>query len=519
MNIFNNNGFGIIITLSIFDGGTSADFSSRGDYRQPRYAGSFYPANKESIKKMLDHYFNRVKLGINAVPKAIIVPHAGYIYSGETAAYAYSSLMGKPVSRIILLATSHYAYLNGVVINEKPYQTPSGVYFTDKTAIDALKKEIFPIVVNETASTREHSDEVQIPFLLKAAPSARLVPIIVGDMSAKDMEKTAAAISKISDDKTVIIASSDFTHYGSSFGYTPDFGSLNKREGIRAIDLKAVDYITRLDSAGFLNYVKESGATICGANPIALMLKILNACKFTNNGVLLKYTTSGELTGDFDQSVSYAAILFGDIKQISEKSIPKPVIDNKLINEDEEKTLLKLSRYVMTEFIGNSISKFTINDLKSFKISDNLKQNLGVFVTIKKNDELRGCIGFIEGMGPLFQSVISNTINSCSKDPRFSSVTKDELDSIKIEISIMTPLVKIKSLDEIKIGRDGLFLLNGYHSGVFLPQVPLEWGWDLKTYLEELCGKAGLSPDKYLDKNTEIFRFSAQVFGEDEEFM
>ncbi len=488
--------------------------SSKEDSRPASHAGSFYPSDSEELRKMLDYFLSRVKIEIEGRPDAIIVPHAGYVYSGETAAYAYSTLKGRGIKRVILLATSHYAYLNGVVINEKPYETPLGIYKVDTKAINILKNEKFSRVTNSIASTQEHSDEVQIPFLQKVLPDALLVPIIVGYLTDEDFMETAKALNKIIDDKTVIVVSSDFTHYGDQFNYKPDFGRKSVPEGISNLDGKAIEFITNRDSRGFLEYIQKTQSTICGANPIALLLRTLEEKDYPYKGNLLKYTRSGDLTKDFSNSVSYAAILFGDVQTINEKKAQKPSIDEKLINEEEEKTLLNLSRYVLLEFVKKGITNFTDEKLKNFKFTGGLRQNLGVFVTLTKHEDLRGCIGYITGREELYKSVIANTINAAANDPRFPQVAENELKDIKIEISVMTPLVKINSLDEIKVGRDGLYLINGGYGGVFLPQVPLEWNWDKTTYLEELGLKAGMSTNAYKDKNTVIYRFSAQVFGE-----
>lgn len=190
------------------------------------------------------------------------------------------------------------------------------------------------------------------------------------------------------------------------------------------------------------------------------------------------------------------------------------MIDQKYLNEEEERTLLHLARFVLEHFIGKGNSSFPDSKLHEFQITAALKQSLGVFVTLTKHGKLRGCIGNIVGTRPLYQSVIENTQNAAAHDPRFAKVTPAELAGIEIEISVMTPLEKVNDLKEIMIGRDGLVLKKGFASGVFLPQVPLEWNWNKTTYLEQLGLKAGLDRDAYQDPQTELWRFSAQVFGE-----
>lgn len=187
------------------------------------------------------------------------------------------------------------------------------------------------------------------------------------------------------------------------------------------------------------------------------------------------------------------------------------------LNAEEEQTLLKLARYVLNHFVTDGVTDFPDSQLTGFRITPALQQKLGVFVTLQEHGALRGCIGNIIGIRPLYQGVIENAQNAAAHDPRFRRVAPEELEQIEIEISVMSPLEPVKSLDEILVGRDGLVLKKGFHSGVFLPQVPVEWNWDKTTYLEQLGLKAGLSRNAYQDTQTELLKFSAQVFGEAKE--
>ncbi len=478
--------------------------------REPSQAGRFYPGEAGVLSRELDQMLTEAEVNIGQIPRAVIVPHAGYQFSGPAAAGAYKifqEFKSAVIKRVILLATSHYAYIRGVVINERPYKTPLGIYPVDRDAIDELKRMKFPYGKNDAASTREHSDEVQIPFLQKVLPGAKLVSIIVGDLDSQALELTARAISTIVDDSTVIITSSDFTHFGANFDYEPKFDSDN-RTGIYMLDQGALNCIAQKSPDRFAGYIEQTGATICGRNPITLLLKMFEINRWPGNVQVLDYYTSGDLTGDWSNSVSYAAVALGVLGSTA------PVIEQKYLDQEEEKTLIKLARFVLDNFISKGISEFPDSKLDEFKLTEALKQKLGVFVTLTKHGDLRGCIGNIVGIGPLYRGVIENAQNAAAHDPRFPKVTNDELADIEIEISVMTPLEKVKELDEIKIGRDGLVLKNGFHSGVFLPQVPLEWNWDKTTYLEQMGMKAGLNRDAYKKPETELFRFSAQVFGE-----
>lgn len=189
-------------------------------------------------------------------------------------------------------------------------------------------------------------------------------------------------------------------------------------------------------------------------------------------------------------------------------------MDSKYLNIEEEQTLLKLARFVLENFTTHGVTDFPDSKLTGFQLTPALQQKLGVFVTLQKHGSLRGCIGNITGIRPLYQGVIENAQNAAAHDPRFDRVTSDELEHIEIEISVMSPLEPVKSLDEIMVGRDGLVLKKGFHSGVFLPQVPVEWHWDKTTYLEQLGLKAGLSRNAYQDPHTSLLKFTAQVFSE-----
>jgi len=192
----------------------------------------------------------------------------------------------------------------------------------------------------------------------------------------------------------------------------------------------------------------------------------------------------------------------------------KPVQSEKFISPEEEMTLLRLSRHVLVRFVEEKVQRFPDSDLKDLDLTDNLRRPAGVFVTLKAALQLRGCIGTIVAQMPLYQAVIENTMNSAARDLRFPPLRAEELPSTRIEISVMSPLVKVASLSEVVVGRDGLMIRAVGRSGVFLPQVPVEWRWNKQQYLEELGVKAGLGRDGYKRKDAEFWRFTAQVFKE-----
>ena len=183
------------------------------------------------------------------------------------------------------------------------------------------------------------------------------------------------------------------------------------------------------------------------------------------------------------------------------------------LSPEEQTTLLRLSRLSLEKWIREK--KYPSDkEIESFDLTPNFEKKTGVFVSLHKLGELRGCIGYVSGTATILRSVIENTVNASSKDPRFPPVTEDELEMVDIEISVMTPLTEVEDIESIEVGKDGLVIEKGFHRGLLLPQVATEWGWDKYEFLEQACRKAGLTMDAYEKKDTKILRFQAQVFSE-----
>jgi AmmeMemoRadiSam system protein B len=274
--------------------------------RKSPIAGAWYPGEKKQLEKQIEDYFTKAKTpALRGRICALISPHAGIQWSGQAAAYGYKLLKGKKTKRVIVLGPSHYSGFRGIATSgEDFYETPLGKIKVDRTISDALYK--IPLFQGpRTAELQEHSLEMQLPFLQYSLGEFMLVPLVVGELSINDYAEAARALSPYLDADTIVVASSDFTHYGDRFGYLP-FKN-NPRENLKKLDSGAIQKIIAKDFQGFLNYVDETGATICGTKPIGILLQMLPA---KAQGTLLDYYTSGELTGDFSNSVSYASIAF-----------------------------------------------------------------------------------------------------------------------------------------------------------------------------------------------------------------
>jgi len=476
--------------------------------RPPSKAGSWYAGKPKSLKAQLQDFFESATAPKSEHPvRALICPHAGYDYSGKTAAVAYKSLENRNLKRVIVLAPSHYArFEGGSIMDVTHYATPLGEIPLDRAACDELlSHEYFTTV--EKAHPQEHSLELQLPFLQYVLKEGfQIIPIVLSDIPASWLEPMAKCLLPYWDENTLIVASSDFTHYGARFGYVP-FRE-NIAENLEKLDMGAVQKIVDVDCQGFNRYIEKTEATICGKMPISLLLSM--AALRGAKGHLFEYTNSGRMLGDFSNSVSYAAIGFTCEDSAMDQSSGNA---SAALTETEEQTLLQLVRHTLKTFLATGKKPKALSD---FEITEALQKELGVFVTLKKNKRLRGCIGYLRGTMPLYRAVIDNTISAASKDPRFPPVALSEEPQLHIEVSVLSPVMRVTDLNEIMVGRDGLIVSRGFNKGTLLPQVPVEQGWDRTTFLEQTCRKAGLPTDAYKDPDTVIERYAAQVFGESE---
>ncbi len=489
--------------------------SDPGSIRKSALAGEWFPADPQKLKKRIDLYLDRVgEVRLSEKPLGLIVPHAGYIYSGQAAAYGYKAVENLDFKRVVIMGLSHQIPLNGAAVPGADFfETPLGIMEVDKEACGKLlKSPLFK--ADSQIHAREHSIEIQLPFLQVVLKKGfKIVPLAVGSLRPKDVQAMADEIKKILGPDTLLVASSDFTHYGRRFDFVPS--EQNIPSAIEQIDKAAIKNILAAEADGFFQECEKTGATICGRNPISVLLKALPSGA---KGTLLRYYRSGDITGDWESSVSYASILFS---QENPGQIPPPVKtlnsefeirQKEMLSASEQKELISLARKTIETYVKEK-KVFDVTKLKK-PMSEGLKKNLGVFVTLKEKGDLRGCIGTIQGQEPLFKGVIDNAINSCARDSRFLPVTPDELDDIHIEISVLSPLKEVSTYENIVPGWHGVLLQKGPYQAVFLPQVPLEQGWDLEEMLSNLSMKAGLGKNEW-KSGARFLTFEAQIFSEE----
>jgi AmmeMemoRadiSam system protein B/AmmeMemoRadiSam system protein A len=469
--------------------GGNAEMGSSMEVREPAVAGAFYPgteqALREEVSKLLD--------GAEPVPPGgrivgLIAPHAGYMYSGQVAAYAYRLVKGKKYDAVVIIAPSHRAYFKGSsVYTRGPYKTPLGLVGIDVDLAQAIVGSDPAIDFYPEAHRREHSLEVQLPFLQISVPDLRIVPIVMGDQSIANCRRLADAIVSCAKGKNILlVASTDLSHFHTH------------AEAAR-LDQTVIDHIEAYDYEGLAEDLGTGTCEACGGGPVITVMiaaQQLGASK----AMKLRYADSGDVTGDQSNVVGYLAAALVVESRVG--------VDLGLSREEKVELLRIARRSIEARILGKPAPEFSTE-------SELLKREMGAFVTITESGKLRGCIGHIRGLEPLYTTISKMAVAAATEDPRFPPLSSQELDKIAIEISVLTPLEKIGSVDEIQVGRDGIYMEKGHNHGLLLPQVATEYGWDRDQFIQHTCLKAGLPTDAW-QEGADIYIFSAQVFNEGE---
>jgi AmmeMemoRadiSam system protein B/AmmeMemoRadiSam system protein A len=467
------------------------------EIREPALAGSWYPGDPEILSRDVKRYLeNAKKEKVDGEIVALVSPHAGYMYSGQVAAYAYKLIEGKSFDTVVVVGPSHRFLFKGASLWDRGgFRTPLGVVPVDDELSKKLMEKRKKIRFIPEAHNQENSLELQIPFLQTVLKSFKLVPIAMEpDWSWETCQYLASAIAEtVKGKRVLLVASTDLSHF-----YTYNI----------AVELDKIflNHIERFDVEGLNRDLKNNRTEACGGGPVVTIMlaaKMLGA----NHGKVLKYANSGDVTGDRSRVVGYAAAVFYKTAGGKEKMKEEKKVGVDLgLNEEEKKTLHQIAKTV----IENKAKGKTVPD---FKVeSPTLKENRGAFVTIHKRGQLRGCIGYIEGQGPLHKTIERMAEAAAFKDPRFTPVKENELPELELEISVLTPLKRITDVNEIQVGKHGIYIVKGMWAGLLLPQVATEYGWDRQTFLEHTCQKAGLPSNAWKEKDTEIYIFSADIF-------
>ena len=457
------------------------------DIKRAVFAGSFYQKDSGRLAADIDGFLGKARLlpEIRENILALIAPHAGYVYSGQTAAHAYAQVRGLPYETVVIIGPSHQVAFKGCSIYLKGgFETPLGIVRVDDKLAAAIV-EASGFGFNPKAFAQEHSVEVQIPFIQRALPQAKIVPIVMGFQNAATIRGLAEALAKTcSPKKVLIVASTDLSHF------------LSKKEA-EATDSRTSSLIQAFETGSLLKKIEAGENIMCGGGPV--LAALFYSEKAGRPQVEILHRSDSSAYGGEDEVVGYlAAAIY---------SPGNPPNGEFSLSGEEKRALLELARSSVAEFI----SRGSIVDYSTE--SPALLSQRGVFVTLRTNRALRGCIGFIESPFPLYRAVIQAAIYAATRDTRFPPVREEELSSLEFEISVLTPLKEISNPLSIQVGKHGLVISKDEKRGLLLPQVPTENGWDRNVFLEQACLKAGLPPDSW-EKGARIQVFEAIVFHE-----
>lgn len=534
----------LFICVSIPDGWSQAK-------REAAVSGMWYASDPTALESQIQ------KMLLNASPPTIngkiiglICPHAGYIYSGPVAAHGYKLIENQSYDRVVLIGNAHKMGFTGAMIDMSDYySTPLGQVPVDKEFSNRLISEDNMVRGSAKPHQLEHSLEAQLPFLQKVLkPGFKIVPILFGHTPGLAFDSIVNSLSHITDmQSTLLIASTDLTHFPS---YT-DSKRIDARI-LQAIESMNPDLVVQVEKDEMARQTRNLDCVLCASSATRAVM-IVSKYWGANAAKILHQANSGDVPrGDHTRVVGYGSVAFFNSNSESISELDSPLKKDQSISVQDRVYILAfvrnvLDRYVRTGKIPKhpgsselivvqqsnhsetSLITERLTGLETIRIPDEsapsgyrvsrsselLQAKRGVFVTLHEDGNLRGCIGYIEPRETLEEALIQNTINACSRDPRFAKVKPDELDDISIEISVLSLPVPIRSVDEIVIGKHGVILSKAGRSAVFLPQVAPEQMWDVEEMLDNLAMKAGLSRSAW-KSGTEFRVFEAQVFSEND---
>lgn len=484
--------------------------------RPPSVAGahSFYPSNPSQLRDQINHYLEQADLLEEEPPLGLIVPHAGYIYSGPVAGWAYKQIVGHRYDTVIVIAPSHFEpFSYAAVMPAGAYQTPLGEVPVDDELVKELVKAGEKVMeislqghLNRGSGLSEHSLEVQLPFLQIVLADFKLVPIVVGGSGWNLCRKIGEAVAKIARGrKVLIVASSDLSHYHS---YDKAY----------QLDQAVIDRIQTMDAEGLAEGCHSGILEACGGVPIAATMTAAGLMS-AKNVKILRHATSGDVTGGMrDQVVGYLAAAFypgspteSNVSKGKNQDV-EPIHIGVDFTHEEKAILLSIARKATIAAVEGKQYKAGVPT----SAAPNLHKKRSVFVTIKKEGNLRGCIGNLAPSSPLYALVADVARQSALSDPRFAPVAKKEVKKLNIEVTVLSPMIQISSPGEVVPGLHGVLIRYKGYQGLLLPQVAEEHGWDREQFLVNVCMKAGLSVDTWRNPKVELYIFTADHFAEDE---
>ncbi len=480
----------------------------RKDERIVAFAGQFYPGTKKELTDTLNAMFRRAVPGKIDLPVlAIIVPHAGYVFSGTVAASSYNQVAKRTYKNIFVIGSSHRVLFDGASVDlAGNIVTPLGTVTADRVLSRKLIAENSCFINYDQAFEGEHTVEVQIPFLQHIlGNNLNLVSIVIGTQNTRTCQAIAKALKPYFNGDNLFVFSTDLSHY-------PRYQDaiMSDRRITRAVSTNSVGtFLKTIDDIHKMK-IPNLQTVMCGWTSVLTLLNI------TGDMSGIKYEIiDSKNSGDSGFAGKSEVVGYGAMAVELEKTLIKETSEDFLAPADK-KALLKIARQSITNYLSgeknrNVETRLIASDNKT--ITPGLNQTAGAFVTLKEKGQLRGCIGSFSADKPLYQVVEDMAVSAAVRDSRFEKVTSGEVKDIDIEISVLTPLKKIKSIDEIVLGRDGIYIKDGFAGGTFLPQVAKETGWTKEEFLGHCSqDKAGLGWDGW--KHADIYTYQAIIFGE-----
>jgi MEMO1 family protein len=475
--------------------------------REPAVAGQFYPADAGKLRMAIQAFMKDAVPPVVDSAVALVIPHAGYVFAGQVFADAYGQVRDQTFDTVVILGTNHTtAGFTGVSVFAKgAYRTPLGLAAVDEQLAAALLAENRDCRPDVAPQVKEHSVEVQVPFVQVLFPAAKILPIVVGEPDPGVCRKLGEAIARtLKAKRALIVASSDLSHY-------PEYD-----DAVRT-DRETLQSISSLDTNSFAarcrklagGSIRNLGTLACGEAPVLAAMTAAKAAGAVR-GVVVSYANSGDaLVGDRDRVVGYGAVAFTTepARAAASKVKPAPARSDDPIPPGDRKALLGLARETLRRYLSTETVPLVRN------AGPRLETPQGVFVTLRKHGQLRGCIGHFAADTPLARAVGRMALEAALNDTRFSPLRIQELPEIEIEISALTVPKPIGQPQQIRVGRDGVIFEKNGRSATFLPQVPTEFGWGLEEMLDNLCEKAGLARGAWRS-GARFQTYQAEVFGE-----
>ncbi len=457
--------------------------------RPPAWAGQFYEGDKTRLAAQIASFLSappgpgEKAAAADGAIRALIVPHAGYVYSGRVAAAAYRQVKDGGFETVVILGPSHHVAFRGASVwPDGSFETPLGPAAVDAEAARALTRA-GGFRFDPAAHAEEHSVEVQVPWIQTVLPKARIVPVVLGTPGEETAQALAGALAELTKTrKVLVVASTDMSHF------------LSRREAA-ALDKETAEMVRTMKTGALLRGALRSDNRMCGT--AAVLAALAFARKEGPARVdVLAYADSAEAGGPEDRVVGYLAAAV---------RTPAAPAAGFTLSAAEKKELLALARRTLEDFVrGGAAAPYETSNPR-------FTGPRGAFVTLTRRGDLRGCIGFIEPVAPLFKAVQQCAVFAASEDPRFPPVGAGELPEIAVEISVLTTPRKIDDPEAVEVGRHGLILSRAGRRGVLLPQVAVENGWSRREFLSQACLKAGLPADDW-KKGATIEVFEAIVF-------